>query len=325
MSCNKYKALALGLSFSTVFESHGIIWGDMVIVNLYHIDNPCFLLIVIYVKCMLWHTSFLISFYEYIFLSLINTAINMGWNSISVNRADVILSRPKGGNVTDDAIIAEALASFLPCRNTSGDWRIDFRKIWFMTSAPWIVSVVSVITLSVLLASVNALISTQQRIIYTIILGLCIWVLVIGLSYVAHTFMNRPSRTKGDGTHPLLDSKQGISPRGVDKRDPVHRTAFRKSADQFMDYLGENGFGSRSLKAYALQYDRLGGAWSVLPVNLGHYLYLRKLLVLLVKHFKEVSELMAHEKYSMALFDRTMKQTSDIVIKDSNLHATNTS
>jgi len=92
-----------------------------------------------------------------------------------------------------------------------------------------------------------------------------------------------------------------------------------------MDYLGENGFGSRSLKAYALQYDRLGGAWSVLPVNLGHYLYLRKLLVLLVKHFKEVSELMAHEKYSMALFDRTMKQTSDIVIKDSNLHATNTS
>lgn len=228
--------------------------------------------------------------------------------NFSVNRNDPFLTPHHGATIADESEVAKTLTPLLPTKAGPGNtWVIDYRRIWMMTTAPWLISLMAIIMSAALITQATNDIKGWQRVMWGGVLAVAIAMFTIGAAYCFDTYQRRPS-TRRLQRHGLFDLRYK---RG--KKQALDPAIFNNSISKFIKSQKEFGFASfdGTLEGWASIKDRTAGAWSILPVNIADFLYLNQVLHFLIVNFNEEMEKAALRDFKVTQFQDFLTENRD--------------
>jgi len=222
----------------------------------------------------------------------------MGWFAFSVNRNEPWFDQ-RNATVADKQQLAKQFTPLIPCfMDTGGRWKIDERRIWLLTTAPWVVSFM-LLFVSVYGTSAVAVEKKRQWPWWVAVAMLSVAVVLFVIAFVTlfDCFLRRPAPTTT--VHPLkkttyrTEAKSGKGSGGKLFSNPVlDPKEFDRLSSAFLQAYKEGGYTSAAatLADFAKQHNRTLGGWCIMPFCPQYYAYVLQMLLSCLIHQKNVAE-----------------------------------
>ena len=216
----------------------------------------------------------------------------MGWFAISVNRNEPWFDQ-RNATIADKQELAKQFTPLIPCfMDAGGRWKIDERRIWMLTTAPW---VIAFMLLGPCIWAMTNITDKDQWPwwVFMSVLSVAVVLFVIAGFTLYDCFMRRPAPSTA--VEPLKKttyrtaSKSGALTSSNAMLDPKE---FERLSNAFLKAYKEGGYGeaASTLADFAKQHNRSLGGWCIMPICPQYYAYLLQTLLSCLIHQKNVAE-----------------------------------